>query len=174
MSDSYPLAFVGAYPVLAMQADFKSTPEDFQVSEVLGFTPSGSGEHVFLHIEKIGLTTESLVLNVARALNVKARDIGLCGLKDKHAVTTQWLSVPLPIKAEIPQISGSNWRVLEATRHTRKLKRGIHKANQFVIVLRNVTASRELLEQRLMLISAAGVLNYFGMQRFGYDGGNLE
>ena len=172
--NQYPLDFLPAYPALPLTAEFKLTPEDFQVVETLGFEPCGSGEHVFLNIRKRNLTTESLISEVAKAFGVLSRDIGVCGLKDKHAITEQWLSVVWPIKQDIPQIAAEHWQVLQAVRHNKKLKRGIHKANAFCIRLRNIMGDTALLEQRLRLIADNGFPNYFGEQRFGIEGRNVE
>ena len=169
----YSLDFSRAYPPSASSAVFKQVPEDFHVTEELGFEPSGSGEHVFLFVQKKSLTTERLVDDIARAMGVKSRDIGFCGLKDKHAVTEQWLSIPWPIKKEIPQIAGQSWKVLQALRHDRKLKRGIHQGNHFVITLKHIVGDAAALEKRLSLIRDNGFPNYFGEQRFGREGNNV-
>ena len=173
-AQKYPLNFQRAYPVNGVSANFKLEPEDFQVSEVLGFEPSGEGEHLFLQIKKTNLTTEALILEVAKCLSVAKRDIGYCGLKDKFAVTDQWLSVIWPIKEPIPSLSGSNWQVMSAVRHNKKLKRGIHQANHFVICLKKLSGDSSLLDKRLQEIALNGFPNYFGTQRFGRGGANVE
>lgn len=158
---------------MALAATFKQAPEDFRVTEVLGFEPSGVGEHLFLFIRKTNLTTERLVDDVARLLEVRSRDIGFCGLKDRQAITEQWLSIPFPIKKELPAISGQGWEVLAMKRHDRKLKRGIHKGNDFVICLKDLEGDIAGLECRLGLLAEQGFPNYFGEQRFGRDGANV-
>lgn len=159
---------------MQLTADVKLEFEDFQVSEVLGFDPIGEGEHLFLRIRKKNLATDTLITEVAKALSVQSRDIGFCGLKDKQAITEQWLSVVWPIKKEIPAVYGQSWEVLEAVRHNKKLKRGIHKGNDFRLRLQNIKGDISLLEERLEMISAKGFPNYFGEQRFGIGGRNVE
>lgn len=163
-----------AYPVLAGSAGFKIEPEDFIVREQLGFVPSGEGEHVFLYIRKRLLTTELLAKDLARQFGVDVRDVAYSGLKDKHAVTEQWFSVPYPIKKEIPPLQGASWQVLECARHGKKLRRGVHQSNAFEITLRDVSVDRALLEERLNAIKERGFPNYFGEQRLGRDDGNVK
>jgi tRNA pseudouridine13 synthase len=170
----YSLNFLPAYPRLPLTADFKLALEDFQVTEILGFQPAGEGEHLFLRVRKKNLTTDALINELARAFNVSSRDIGCCGLKDKLGVTEQWLSVVWPIKKEVPVVSGELWEVLEIVRHNKKLKRGIHKGNEFRIRLKNIKGDLSLLDSRLELLATNGFPNYFGEQRFGMEGRNVE
>ena len=84
------------YPKPDISGLIKSQPEDFQVFEQLGFTPSGSGEHLFIYVQKRSLTTSKLVELIASDLDLSPRLVGYAGLKDKQAVTCQWLSLHLP------------------------------------------------------------------------------
>ena len=158
-------------------AVIRHIPEDFQVREQLGFELSGEGEHVFLHLQKRGLNTMQLHARVAGLAGVSQRDVGFSGLKDRNALTSQWFSVGLPGRPE------PDWQALEAegdvkllkvSRHRRKLKRGVHRANSFSLRLREVQGEREQLRRRLERIRTAGVPNYFGEQRFGRDGSTLD
>ncbi len=148
---------------------------DFFVEEELGFAPSGQGEHAFLLIEKSGANTEWVARELAAACGVAAAVVGFCGLKDRHAVTRQAFTIQLPGRADPDwsTLAIDGVRVLSATRHDRKLKRGAHRGNRFRIRLREVTGDRALADARLAAIAAQGVPNYFGEQRFGRDGGNL-
>ena len=150
-------------------------PADFRVDEELGFEPSGTGEHAFLFVEKIDANTEWVAKRLAEKAGVGPMAVGYAGLKDRHAVARQNFSVHLPGKADpdwsalaIPGV-----RVLAASRHDKKLKRGVHRGNRFRIRVRNVDGDREAVEQRLALIRERGVPNYFGEQRFGRDAGNI-
>lgn len=158
-----------------IQADIKTTCSDFQVTEALGFELTGDGEHDFLWIEKTGANTSWVAQVLARHAGVDVRDVGFAGLKDRQALTRQWFSVRRPNR------DGTDWttmaadgvRILEETRHQRKLKRGAHRDNGFRIALRGQTVDREAIVERLNTIKKFGVPNYFGLQRFGYNGGNL-
>ncbi|MGY8809808.1 MAG: tRNA pseudouridine(13) synthase TruD [Pseudomonadales bacterium] len=157
-------------------AVLKAAPEDFRVTEVLDIELSGEGEHLWLLIEKRGLNTEEVARKLARTSGVSLRDISYAGLKDRVAVTQQWFSLQLPGKAD-PDLSslwGDNLSCLQQVRHKRKLQRGAHSANRFLIRLTELQAEKPPLEARLKMLAEQGVPNYFGPQRFGYAGGNLE
>ena len=151
-------------------------PEDFVVDEVPLYAASGEGDHWYVRLRKREATTPELRAVVADAAGVPERDIGYAGMKDKHAVTTQWLSVPVP-RATPPE----TWQLpeafalLEVSRHANKLRIGHLEANRFRIRLVN-TAPRAseaiaVLSERIL---HAGIGNYFGSQRFGTGQRNLE
>lgn len=173
----FSLEFPLAYGALTASATFRAQPEDFQVDEDLGYTPSGLGEHVFLHVCKRGENTAWVAGKIAELANVNVNDIGYCGRKDRHAVTAQWFSVYLP-KAPEPdwaQLNSSTIQVLSVARHQHKLRRGEHQQNHFVIRLRDVEmADRDQLQERIETVFSSGVPNYFGEQRFGIAGNNLH
>jgi tRNA pseudouridine13 synthase len=157
-------------------AAIKRIPDDFIVEEQLGFTPSGEGEHVFLRIEKRGENTDYLARQLARLAAVPLRNVGYAGLKDRHGSTIQWFSVQLPgqVGPDWSVLTSDAVRVLDVTRNNRKLKKGAASGNYFEIRLRELDAARLELETRLATISERGVPNYFGPQRFGRNGGNLD
>jgi tRNA pseudouridine13 synthase len=146
----------------------KVAPEDFEVEEVLGFTPDGNGEHVFVYVEKRGLTTPDAQLELSRALKLHPRDIAYSGMKDKQALTRQWFSLHAP-KGELSldACNTERLRILHAARNSRKLRHGSHLANRFRLKLHSCVGSQEWLDQRLALVALQGVPNYFGPQRFG-------
>ncbi|MEH6626315.1 MAG: tRNA pseudouridine(13) synthase TruD [Motiliproteus sp.] len=153
----------------------RTVPDDFQVDEDLGFELSGSGEHYFLQIRKRGENTQWLVNQLARITGVRPHDVGYAGLKDRHANTTQWFSVWLPGKNEPQwqQLETPSVEILQICKHSRKLKRGGHRANRFKLMIRQLQLSGDL-EDRLQQIKTQGVPNYYGEQRFGHHGGNLD
>lgn len=154
----------------------RSRPEDFQVTETLGFEPSGEGEHAFLCVEKRGLNTDWLARQLARFAGVKPVAVGYSGLKDRDAVTRQYFTVQLPGR-ESPDwgsLDVEGARVLEATRHHRKLQRGALRGNRFRLTVRELSGDPSALDERLAGIARRGVPNYFGPQRFGRGGDNLR
>lgn len=153
----------------------RESPADFRVDEDCPILPCGEGEHLWCRVEKTGLTTPEALEMLSRAAGIHPRHIGFAGLKDKHAVTTQWFSLAWPIKQALPGFDGiSGLRVLECTRHERKLKRGAHAGNRFLIRVRQVDgASAAEIAAAVGRIVASGVPNYFGVQRFGQGGRNL-
>lgn len=174
----FPLDFPFFYGCPQASARFRFALEDFRVEEILGFSFSGEGEHLCLHVEKRGDNTRWIARLLAEYFEVDEVAIGYCGLKDRRAVTRQWFSVHLPGSQDvkIPDVSvfnASGFEVLAVSRHHKKLRRGMHQANDFEIRLRQVKGDCDLVEGRLQQILQLGVPNYFGEQRFGIDGGNL-
>jgi len=173
MYDPVDLAFAYGAPIAS--GVFKASTDDFKVDERLGFELSGAGEHLFLRVEKRGLNTEELVKRLAMTLNKPVKSISYAGLKDRLALTTQWLSVHCPGE-DIPDASsleGNQWRVIQSGRHLKKLKKGGLESNLFTMVLRDLTHHEDI-EHRLACIKAHGVPNYFGPQRFGHHGQNIQ
>lgn len=173
---SFDLNFPRAFGAPVGTAGFRVANEDFFVDEALGFVPEGAGEHVLLQLEKSGDNTPWLARQIARLAGVESRDVGYCGLKDRHGVTRQWFSVYLP-KGDEPDWSALNSdtvTLLQSARHRQKLRRGQHQCNRFRIRLRDIDGERSALDEKLSRIAERGVPNYFGEQRFGLDGGNLE
>lgn len=158
------------------RAVLKATAEDFQVDEVLDIPLAGQGEHLWLWVEKRGLNTEEAARRIARAAGLPLKAVSYAGLKDRQALTRQWFSLHLPGKADpdLAAAQGDDLVILSSQRHNRKLQRGAHAANGFTLRLTALEADRDVLEQRLQCIAAQGVPNYFGLQRFGFDGGNVE
>jgi tRNA pseudouridine13 synthase len=174
MNQPLGLPFAHAGPPLT--ARLRATPEDFVVDEDLGFAPDGAGEHVFLRVEKRGANTEWVARELARLAGINADAVSYAGLKDRHAVTRQTFSLHMPGKQDPDwlAIAHPEFRVLGAARHSRKLKRGALKGNFFHIVLREVLGDREAAQGVLDAVARSGVPNYFGEQRFGRSGGNVE
>ncbi|MEN4930578.1 tRNA pseudouridine(13) synthase TruD [Erwinia billingiae] len=152
----------------------KANPEDFVVIEDLGYGPDGDGEQVLVRIRKTGCNTRFVAEALAKFAGIHPRDVSFAGMKDRHAVTEQWICLRIPGK-ETPDFSAfelPGCEVLESARHRRKLRTGALQGNAFTLILRQIS-DRDAVEQRLQQIAAAGVPNYFGVQRFGHDGNNL-
>ena len=164
-----------AYGEPGCSARMRPSPEDFVVDEVLGFAPSGEGQHRMLLLRKRNTNSEWLAKQLARFADVEPRDVGYAGMKDRNAVTTQWFSVDLAGQAEPDWavFDTDEYQILEVSAHNKKLRKGVLQGNRFVITLREVSGDRAQLEQRLQCIENDGVPNYFGEQRFGHDGDNI-
>ncbi|MDG1310909.1 MAG: tRNA pseudouridine(13) synthase TruD [Porticoccaceae bacterium] len=157
------------------QALFRSCPEDFCVDEIMDLQPSGEGEHLLLHIRKRDQNSQWVAGLLASLAGIKRNDIGFCGLKDRFAVTTQWYSLHLPGNdIDLARLEHSDFDILAAHRHHKKLRRGMHQGNQFSIRLRQFEVHPALLDERLRLIEQLGAPNYFAEQRFGHQGNNLR
>ncbi|HDZ48579.1 hypothetical protein LCGC14_0037280 [marine sediment metagenome] len=157
---------------------YRAQPEDFWVDEQLDFTPEKHGEHLWLRVEKRNQTTLDVVKILSRICGVTPRDIGYSGMKDRIAVTRQWLSVHLPGRdapAGLEQLLNElGVTVVEQVRHPRKLKRGVHRTNRFVLRISGAAINGDDFIHRWEMLCQQGVPNYFGPQRFGHEGRNLQ
>ncbi|SFX21827.1 tRNA pseudouridine(13) synthase TruD [Marinospirillum alkaliphilum] len=168
-----------ALPVSSLQGSYRLAARDFVVEETLGFEPEGQGEHLYLWIEKTGTNTVFVAQELARKAGLHPAAVSYSGLKDRHAVTRQWFCLHLPGKADpgSEQLQGDGWQVLRSARHPRKLKRGTHRSNHFTLRLEldaYNTSTADWLQERWQSICTQGVPNYFGPQRFGLQGNNLQ
>jgi len=159
------------------KALIRQKAEDFKVNEELSFKPSGDGEHEFIYLEKTNLNTEDVVKILAKYADVPRRSVSFAGMKDRQAITKQWFSIQLPGQ------KGPDWRLLEddadiciikVDRHSKKLKRGAIKYNQFELVLSELKAAKDDVETRIEQVKQFGVPNYFMQQRFGHLSQNLS
>ena len=167
------------------QATYKAYATDFVVNEILPLDFTGEGEHLWLHIEKLGMNTAYLAKLLSEWAEIPLRDVGYSGLKDRHALTTQWFSLRLP-KKQLPESEfapldigvNESLTILAQQWHNKKLNRGTHRANQFIITLRDIQfadleatvseqdlsakkSDKSAVEQHLANISTTGVPNYF-------------
>ena len=181
------------------QATYKADATDFVVNEILPLDFTGEGEHLWLHIQKSGMNTAYLAKLLSEWTDIPLRDVGYSGLKDRHALTTQWFSLRIP-KKQLPESEfapidigvNESVTILAQHWHNKKLNRGTHRANQFIITLREIQfagfdaslsmqapilvellSTKQDVEQHLVNISQSGVPNYFGPQRFGRNGNNI-
>ncbi len=154
----------------------RSQASDFKVDEKFAFDATGEGEHALLHIKKEDTNTDWLSRQISQLAGVRKVDVSYAGLKDRNAVTTQWFSVWLPGKPDPDWslLNSEKVEILSTCRHNRKLRRGSLRGNKFTLIVRNVEGDASDLESRIKTIIADGVPNYFGDQRFGIDGRNLE
>jgi len=164
-----------AFAAPPIRGRLRIEPEDFVVDERLGFEPAGEGPHLLLRVRKRDANTEWVARELARRAGCRPFDVGYAGLKDRHAVTTQWYTVPRGRSSpgEWTAFAGEGFRVLEAHAHQRKLPRGALAGNRFELRVREVTGDPAALAARLVEIDARGVPDYFGPQRFGHALSNL-
>jgi tRNA pseudouridine13 synthase len=146
----------------------KESPDDFIVSEIPAYEPCGSGEHLFLTIEKRGMTTLEAIHRIARALKISERDIGYAGMKDAVGITRQTLSVQRVKLDDALSLALDGISVISAVHHSNKLKRGHLKGNHFKIMIRDLPADALASAQSVLrILQQRGVPNYFGYQRYG-------
>ncbi|MBK7863025.1 MAG: tRNA pseudouridine(13) synthase TruD [Archangiaceae bacterium] len=155
-----------------MNGRFKQPPEDFEVEELPAYAPCGEGEHLFLWVEKRGVSTPDAGKRLTRQLGLTERDISWAGLKDKLAVTRQFFSVPAKnAEARVPTFEDPDVKVLFAKRHKNKLKNGHLHGNRFTLRVVEV-GDPQRLQAAFDAVVKNGLPNFFGEQRFGAAGGN--
>jgi tRNA pseudouridine13 synthase len=152
----------------------RAAPTDFVVEEIPAYEPCGAGEHLYVWMEKTGIGHEYLLRLIAEAVEIDRRDIGAAGMKDRHAVTRQWLSIPAKAEPLLARIDRPDLRVIRASRHTNKLRPGHLRGNRFAIRIRQVEKRPDDVDRIAERIRRLGLPNYFGEQRFGRDGSTLE
>lgn len=149
----------------------KVEPEDFEVEEIPAYLPSGSGEFLYFRIEKRDLGAQYFLKEVARRLGIAIGDVGSAGLKDRRAVTRQWISAPASAEPNLAQLDGDGIRVLEVSRHSNKLRAGHLHGNRFRILVRETVADAAVRAAAILeRLRAHGLPNFYGRQRFGRDG----
>lgn len=183
---SAPVRITGAYP--GSGGTLHALAEDFEVEETLPYAASGEGEHLFVHLEKRGLDSLWAARQVAERFGVieegarLPREAGIAGLKDRHAVARQWISLPWPTTKPLPDVEGSPWmydsgtlRLLGTIRHGHKLRKGHVAGNRFRIRIRDVPeGGRARAQAALERLWITGLPNRFGPQRFGLRGDNAD
>lgn len=158
-------------------ATIRTTPDDFIVDEIPAYPASGKGEHLFITLRKTGRNTLDVVRELARAFGADQRGVGFAGMKDRHAITTQTISIPVPIAVDfepmLTKLSLNGVEILNAQRHDNKLKPGHLDGNRFRVRLRGLSLDdARFIRAKLEETARQGAPNFFGPQRFGRDGTN--
>ncbi|MFO0808963.1 MAG: tRNA pseudouridine(13) synthase TruD [Gemmataceae bacterium] len=142
--------------------------DDFEVEEVPAYEPSGIGDHLFLWVEKRDVGAEYFAKLLGRKLGVPPNEVGTAGMKDRRAVTRQWVSVPKTVEPRLAEIDGDGLTLLRVSRHGNKLRPGHLRGNRFRVLVREADAAKA--EPILARLRESGLPNYYGEQRFGREG----
>lgn len=167
-----------AYSHEPISCYFAHNARDFVVQEIPLYAFSGSGEHRILKVRKKNLTTFELLSIIAKAFNLPPKSIGYAGLKDKHATTTQYLSLPAKSSQNFHAIferlaKEYEIKLLDSTLHSNKLRLGHLKGNRFFVRTKKLNPTNATkLESTFAHIAHNGFPNFFGFQRFGINGDN--
>jgi len=154
---------------------FNSSPRDFTVEEIPLYEFTGDGEHLVLKVRKKEMTTWEMLDALSSHAGIRRRDMGYAGLKDKHAMTIQYISLPAKFEEKLEAFSHEKIKILDKVRHNNKIRIGHLKGNRFEVRLKKVLGvQKDKLDSVLKWIKSHGVPNYFGNQRFGTDGNNWE
>jgi len=152
---------------------FNSSARDFTVEEIPLYEFTGEGEHLVLQVRKKDLTTWEMLDVISNHVGIRRRDMGYAGLKDKHAMTIQYISVMAIYEEKLKAFTHDKIKILSYVRHSNKIRVGHLKGNRFNIRLKKVLGvQKDKLDSVLKWIKKNGVPNYFGNQRFGNDGDN--
>ena len=156
---------------------YLKAPEDFQVEEVIDpkftrkFITKGSsiekmqGKYSLCNLKKKGLTTEYVIRMIVQELGIPKEDVGFAGLKDKNAVTSQYLTIKNVGKEKIEKVKLENAKLVFIQQTDKKIVRGDLLCNRFRIRLHEVPDKCRVREQLAGV--RGGFPNYFGPQRFG-------
>lgn len=154
---------------------FKKNSANFVVDEVPLYEFSGEGEHLILHIRKKDITTWDMIQKLSEISGAKVREFGYAGMKDKDALTTQYISIHKNYEEKLSNLDLPNIKILSSTYHNNKIRIGHLKGNKFFVRFKKVNpVNNQKLSSALESISSLGMPNYFGFQRFGRDGKNYE
>ncbi len=135
----------------------------------------GKGNYLILKVQKVEITTWDMIAVFAELLDVPAQKIGYAGLKDKHATTTQYISVESKHERAFKNFQHKQIKILEKIRHSHSIRMGDLKGNRFSINLYDIDAmDAGKIEKVARKIAKNGLPNYFGYQRFGQDAGSIE
>jgi len=154
---------------------FTPSPRDFTVEEIPLYAFTGEGEHLVLKVRKKEMTTWEMLDAISNHVGIRRRDMGYAGLKDKYAMTIQYISLPAKFEEKLNVFSHEKIKILDKVRHNNKIRVGHLKGNRFEIRLKKVLGvQKDKIDSVLKWIKSHGVPNYFGNQRFGTDGNNWE
>ena len=157
----------------------KAEPADFVVEELPAYQPCGDGEHLFLWVEKCGVSGPELISRIAKALQIRSGEIGIAGQKDRHAITRQFVSVHRSCEPKLSRLDSDQIKILAVKPHQNKLRTGHLRGNRFTLTLRHdhvpfPPQTLDELRQQLNRLATEGFASYFGPQRFGHAGSTLS
>ncbi len=145
----------------------KSQPDDFQVVELTDVVPS-SGPHALYELTKVSLGTPEAIAAILRNWNIPRNRISYGGMKDRHANTTQKITI---YKGPPNDLRDRSFTLKYLGQVGRAYGAKDIAGNQFQIRLRGIAPEgQSQWTSRAELIERFGVLNYFDDQRFGSIG----
>ncbi len=154
---------------------FNPSPRDFTVEEIPLYPFTREGEHLVLKVRKKEMTTWEMLDAISNHVGIRRREMGYAGLKDKYAMTIQYISLPAKFEEKLDAFSHEKIKILDKVRHNNKIRVGHLKGNRFEIRLKKVLGvQKDKIDSVLKWVKAHGVPNYFGNQRFGTEGNNWE
>ena len=154
---------------------FKQSIEDFRVEEISQSKFSGRGNFLILNIEKKNLSTWDLLNSLSQMSRIDNFEFGYAGLKDKHATTTQYISIHKKHEKSLKNIRHKNIKIIKTYLNQKPLSIGDLQGNSFTLNIKNLKPEDKTnFETVFNSIEESGMPNYFGYQRFGRDGSSFE
>jgi len=145
----------------------KQQPADFIVEEIPDFeVTSEKDEHTVFLLEKQEIDTFDAIRQIAKKIRISLFEIGYAGLKDKHALARQYISIPT--RYDVQGLNVDSLTLSFVGYHRKKIKIGDLIGNRFTITVRDMSEN-ELADVsgRAATIPMSGIPNYFDSQRFG-------
>lgn len=153
---------------------FEQNQDDFIVDEIVKEF-KGSGNFTILQIKKVEITTWDMIAAFADFLSINAEKIGYAGLKDKHATTTQYISIESRYEKELKKFKHPQIKIIRWTRDSHSIRMGDLVGNRFRINLFEIDQIQAgQIEKLARKSEKLGLPNYFGYQRFGRDEDSVE
>jgi len=155
--------------------------EDFYVEEIPieSLLPTGVGPNVWIWIEKLGRTTLDVLMDISRDLHISRKRMGFAGMKDKRAITRQWICISnMDSEEQLDEVKALDGKIhntefLKIVRGQKKLRMGQLAGNKFKILIKDIDPrfsggeGAEIARNALKQLEKTGIPNYFGWQRFG-------
>jgi tRNA pseudouridine13 synthase len=143
----------------------KRQPEDFQVEELTDLVPGSAGPFALYRLEKTGWTTPDSLQAIRRRWQIDYRRMSYGGLKDRHAVTSQYLTI---FRGPQRNLTHQRIKVTYLGQATEPFTSDHIRANRFRLTVRDLCARQiENAMPALAGVQRQGVPNYFDDQRFG-------
>ncbi len=166
-------------PQKGIGGNIRTKYDDFYVEEIPETLPSGTGPNTWLLIEKTNRNTLDVLLDIARDLHLSRKRMGFAGMKDKDAITRQWICISNIHPDELSDLEEKlyNVKILKITQNEKKLRIGQLVGNKFRILIKDTAEPKKdvgTVKEILTQLVERGVPNYYGWQRFGKNRPNTH
>jgi tRNA pseudouridine13 synthase len=140
----------------------KQEPKDFIVKEIARLSLDG-GKFSYFKLRKKQWNTMDAAREIAKRLGINERRLSFAGIKDKQAVTEQYISVENIDKINVEGLGIKDIELEYAGSGDEKMNTDLLVGNEFSIIIRDL--DKGLKEVKFLP-------NYFDEQRFGINGTN--
>ncbi len=116
----------------------KERPEDFIVEEELTLDLDPKGEYTYFILKKTNWTTLDALDAISQRLHVPIKRFNYCGIKDRNAITTQYISAHRVARDKLESIRIKDIEIIYVGKGNERLKLGQLTGNKFTIIARNL------------------------------------